>query len=208
LRLQFNSWGRTPYIINFPNGSASGGLKPQVDELAHNFFVAGGGANSGAADHDDGSAFYYDHHNFFVYGGHKSNWGHAKRSEANLMAFALVYKNTCMRQFPFLPPASPGGLFAEAYVSNICILAEAGDTYLDLGSDCAPGPALASQIVLANNSIYAPPGPGTGSVLCGRATLSFAEWVASGSEPGSRLADVPPTAQIMEWARTLLSMPA
>jgi hypothetical protein len=203
-----NSWGRTPYIINFANGSASGGVKPAVDVIAYNFLAAGGGANSGAADHDDGSAFYNDHHNLMVYGGHKSNWGHAKRSEANLMVFPLVYKNTCMRQFPFLPPASPGGRFAEAYVGNTCILAAAGDTYLDLGSDCAPGPALASQIVLANNSVFAPPGAGTASVLCGRATVSFEDWVASGSEPGSTLAGVPPTAQIIEWARALLSIPA
>jgi hypothetical protein len=141
-----------------------------------------------------------------IYGGHKSNWGHAKRSESNLMAFALVYKNTCMRQFPFLPPASPGGMFAEAYVNNTCILAEAGDTYLDLGSDCTPGPALASQIVLANNSVFAPPGATTASVLCGGKAVGFAEWAASGSEPGTRLADVPPTAEIIEWARALLSI--
>lgn len=123
------------------------------------------------------------------------------------MAFAIVYKNTCMRQFPFLPPASPGGLFAEAYVNNRCILAEAGDTYLDLGSDCVPGATLANQIVLANNSVYAPPGAGTANVLCGGVNVSFETWVSSGSEPGSVLADVPPTAQIIEWARALLSIP-
>ena len=202
-----SQWGRTPYIINYPDGTPSSGVKPQLDELAHNFLVAGGGANSGAADHDDGSSFYWDHHNVMVYGGHKSNWGHAKRSEGNLMAFALVYKSTCMRQFPFLPPSSAGGRFAEAYVGNTCILATAGDTYLDLGSDCTPGPALATQIVLANNSVYAPPGAGTANVLCGGVNVSFENWVSSGSEPGSVLADVPPTAQIIEWARALLSIP-
>ena len=195
-----------PYIINFPNGTPSGGVKPALDVLSYNFLVAGGGANSGAADHDDSSAFYYDHHNFMVYGGHKSNWGRAKRSEANLMAFALVYTNTCMRQFPFLPPASPGGRFAEAYVGNTCILAEAGDTYLELGSDCTPGPALADQIVLANNTVLAPPGAGTGAVKCGGATLSFEEWLASGSEAGSTLGDVPPTPVILGWARSLLGL--
>jgi hypothetical protein len=62
----FNSWGRIPYTINFPNGSDSGGLKPVPDEISYNFVVAGGGANSGALDHDDGSSFYEDHHNFQV----------------------------------------------------------------------------------------------------------------------------------------------
>ena len=203
----FNSWGRTPYIINFPNGTPSGGVKPAIDELSYNFLAAGGGANSGAADHDDGSAFYWDHHNFMVYGGHKSNFGHAKRSEANLMAFALVYTSTCMRQWPALPPASPGGRFAEAFVGNTCILASAGDTYLDLGSDCAPGPALISQILLANNTLLAPPGASTGGVKCGSRTLSFSEWVASGSEPGTTLGAVPPTPVIIGWARDLLGIP-
>jgi len=202
----FNSWGRTPYMINFPNGTPSGGLKPLVDEIGYNFLVAGGGANSGAADHDDGSAFYYDHHNFMVYGGHKSNFGHAKRSEANLMAFALVYTNQCMRQWPTLPPASPGGVFAEAYVGNTCILAEAGDVYLDLGADCVPGAALAAQIVLANNTILAPPGPDTASVKCGKNKISFSEWVASGSETGTTLGDLPDTKTIIGWARTLLNI--
>ena len=54
----FNSWGRVPYTINFPNGSDSGGMKPLPDEISYNFMVAGGGANSGALDHDDGSSFY------------------------------------------------------------------------------------------------------------------------------------------------------
>ena len=202
-----NAWGRTPYTINYPNGTPSGGVKPSLDEVAFNFLVAGGGANSGAVDTDDAASFYHIHHNFMVYGGHKSNWGHAKRSEANLMAFALVYKNTCMRQFPFLPPPSPGGRFAEAYMGNTCILASAGDTYLDLGTDCRPGPSLASQIILANNTLLAPPGSGTGSVKCGDRTLSFSEWLASGSEPGTTLGEVPPTAEIIGWARSLLSIP-
>ena len=50
-------------------------------------------------------------------------------------------------------------------------------------------------------------GAGTASVRCGAATVGFDEWVASGSEPGSTLAGVPPTAQIIEWARALLSIP-
>ena len=110
------------------------------------------------------------------------------------------------RQWPALPPASPGGRFAEAYVNNRCILGEVGDVYLNLGSNCTPGPSLSLQIELANNTIYAPPGAGTASVLCGGATVGFDEWVASGSEPGTTLADVPPTAQIIAWARELLSI--
>jgi hypothetical protein len=43
--------------INFPNGTASNGAKPQDDEISFNLVVAGGGANSAALDHDDGSSF-------------------------------------------------------------------------------------------------------------------------------------------------------
>lgn len=86
-----------PYRFPWPNGTVSGGIKPQFDELAWNFIVAGGGANGGSFDHDDGSSvglrpldtpwptrphstdspcdcfaqFYLDHDNFEVYGGHK-----------------------------------------------------------------------------------------------------------------------------------------
>jgi hypothetical protein len=60
-----------PYLFPWPNGTISPGIKPQYDELEHNFIVAGGGANGGAFDHDDGSSFYLDHDNFEVYGGHK-----------------------------------------------------------------------------------------------------------------------------------------
>ncbi len=120
------------------------------------------------------------------------------------MAFAIVYTPQCMRIFPSLPVESGNGLFAEAYINNTCILASAGDVYLDLGSPCVPGPGLAAQIVLANNSILAPAGNGSASVRCGAETLNFEAWAASGSDPGTTLGSVPPTAVIVEWARALL----
>jgi hypothetical protein len=197
-----------PYTINFPNGSSSGGIKPVPDEISYNFMVAGGGANSGALDHDDGSSFYNDHHNFQVYGGHKSNFdGHAKRSVSNIMAFPLVYLPQCMRIFPALPRPSADGFFAEAFVNNTCILTDAADAYLDLGAaNCTPGPGLASQIVLANNSVYAPPNS-SAVVKCGGHVLAFQDWLATGSETGTTLVEsIPPTAQIIEWVRALLSI--
>jgi len=157
-----------------------------VDEIAFNFLVAGGGANSGSADHDDGSSFYYDHHNVMVYGGHKSNFdGHSKRSVANLLAFPLVYEPVCARFYVGLPPASPGGLWAEAFVNNTCVLASAGDRYLDLGTPCAAGEAdFGSRLALGGNTVYAPPGSGA-SVRCGADTLDFGAWAATGADPGS-----------------------
>jgi len=196
-------------VTNFPNGSDSGGLKPLPDEISRNFLVAGGGANSGAADHDDGSSFYEDTSNFMVYGGHKSNFfGHSKRSSANIMAFPLVYQPLCLRIYAGLPAASPGGLFAEGYTNNTCILASATDLYMNLGSPCTAGEHdLALRIRLGGNTVYAPAG-GFAGVLCGNATLPFAEWAATGADPGTMLIEgVPSSAQIVEWAATLLGIP-
>ena len=200
-------WGRVPYIINFPNSSSSNGRKPQDDEISFNLVVAGGGANSAALDHDDGSSYYYNHHNVHVYGGHKSNFdGHNKRSVSNLMLFPIVYAPQCMRIFPSLPVATADAHWAEQFVSNTCILASAADWYLDLGPDgCAPGAAVASQIVLENNSVLVPPGSNA-SVRCGGTILTFAEWMATGSERGTTLGMVPPTAKIVARARAVLGM--
>jgi hypothetical protein len=205
----FNSWGRVPYIVNLPNGSPSNGVKPFQDEISFNLLVAGGGANSAALDHEDGSSFYYNHDNVHIYGGHKSNFdGHNKRSVSNLFAFPLVYLPQCMRIFPSLPIATVGSTWAEDFINNTCILAGAADWYLDLGaSGCAPGAAIATQIVLQNNTVLVPPGSNA-SVRCGSRVLTFDEWVATGSERGTTLGAVPPSAQIIAWARTLLGMSA
>jgi hypothetical protein len=205
----FNSWGRVPFSVNFPNGSDSGGLKPQPDEISLNFLVAGGGANSGAADHDDGSSGYNDFSNFMVYGGHKSNFfGHSKRSSSNIMAFPLVYQPLCLRIYAGLPPASPGGLFAEGFTNNTCILASASDLYMNLGSPCVAGePDLALRIRLGGNTVYAPAG-GLAGVLCGNATLPFEAWSATGSDPGTvHIEGVPSSELIVEWAAALLGIP-
>ena len=204
----FNSWGRVPFVTTFPNGSDSGGLKPLADEISYNMLVAGGGANSGAADHDDGSSFYEDHHNVMIYGGHKSNFfGHSKRSTANLMAFPLVYQPLCLRIYAGLPLASPGGLFAEGYANNTCILASASDLYMSLGKPCEPGePDLGLRIRLGGNKVYAP--AGGGSVSCGNTTLPFEAWAATGADPGTVLVEgVPSSDQIVAWAADLLGVP-
>jgi hypothetical protein len=204
----FNSWGRVPFSVNFPNGSDSGGLKPLADEISHNLLVAGGGANSGAADHDDGSSFYEDHHNVMIYGGHKSNFfGHSKRSTANLMAFPLVYQPLCLRIYAGLPLASPGGLYAEGYANNTCILASPTDLYMSLGKPCEPGePDLSLRIRLGGNKVYAP--AGGGGVSCGNTTLPFEAWAATGADPGTVLVEgVPSSDQIVAWAADLLGVP-
>jgi hypothetical protein len=145
---------------------------------------------------------------FFSFSGHKSNFdGHSKKSISNLMIFPIVYKPQCGRWFPSLPLSSPDGIYAEAYINNTCILTSVTDQYMDFGAkDCLPGSSLASQIVLANNSLYAPSNSSL-NVLCGGNTYSLVQWLESGSEPGTRLiGEVPTTLYIIELARDLLGM--
>ena len=145
-----------------------------------------------------------------VYGGHKSNFfGHSKISANNIMAFPLVYQPLCLRIYAGLPPASPGGLFAEGYTNNTCVLASATDLYMNLGSPCVAGePDLALRIRLGGNRVYTPAG-GLAGVLCGNATLPFEAWSATGADPGTeRVEGVPSSAQIVAWAAALLGIPA
>lgn len=199
----FNSWGRVPYLRNWPNGTAGNGMKSMYDELAYNFIVAGGGANGGGFDHDDGSSFYSIHHNFEVYGGHKSDFdGHAKRSYNNLHAYANVYGSRCVGIMN-LPHAATSDFFAEAYVNNTCVLAAAGDAYLDLGSPCSPDSTFPSRMILGNNSLYVP--NSTAVVNCGK-SYKFQDWMGLGFDNGSTIAELPSSATIVAWARALLHM--
>lgn len=194
-----------PYLLPWLNGTAGVGIKRADDEIFLNFFVAGGGANGGALDHDDGSSFYHDHDNFFVYGGHKSDFdGHGKQSYNNILAFANVYGSKCVG-IGNAPHASPNPFFAEGFWNNTCILADAGDTYLDIG-DCTADATLANRVILGNNKIMSP-GGSSAPVNCGK-SFAFSDWIALGLDVGTTLSDVPPTPQIIQMARDLLSIPS
>jgi hypothetical protein len=180
------SWDRVPYLTTLRNGSASPLMADNVIE--GNFLVAGGGANGGAVDNDDGSSFYRIERNFLVYGGHKSDFdGHSKRSSGNLLAYAAVYGSRCVG-IQNLPAADPAALWAEGFRNNTCILAGAGDPYLDLGDGCDVGdPALPTRMLLGGNTVLAPGGNVT--VTCGRT-----------------VGELPASATIVRWAAELLGV--
>ena len=187
-------------MVNWPNGSSAGGLKIAPDEISFNFIVAGGGANGGALDHDDGSSFYHDHDNFFIYGGHKSDFdGHGKRSYNNLMAFANVYGGRCL-SISNLPHDAPNNYFAEGFWNNTCILAQAGQQYLHVG-DCVADKTLANRLILGQNKVMVP--KGDTSVTCGP-TYNISTWLALGLDVGTQVTEVPPTDTIMALAREKL----
>ena len=102
-----------------------------------------------------------------------------------------------------LPHASPNAFFAEGYWGNKCVLASAGDGYLDLGSPCSVDATLANRMILGNNSIFAPGASVT--VSCGK-NYDFAAGQATGADPGTTVAELPSAATIIDWARALLQM--
>ena len=120
------------------------------------------------------------------------------------MAFANVYGSHCV-EIMNLPHQSPNPFFAEGFYNNICILASSGDNYMSLGSCTPTSTFLQNSMLLGNNSIYAPTASVT--VSCGRA-YTFAEWAATGADPGTTVADLPPATTIIAWARDMLGISA
>ena len=190
-----------PYLTTVRNGTASPIMAD--NEIHTNFMVAGGGADGGAIDNDDGSSFYAIHDNFFAYGGHKSDFdGHAKRSYNNVMAYAYTYGSKCVGIMN-LPFSDPKAFWAEGFMNNTCVLANAGDTYLDMG-DCAVTDAtLPRRMLLGGNRIFAP--NADVAVTCGK-KYTFAEWMSYGFDAGTTVSGAPSSATMMSWARALLGI--
>ena len=141
----------------------------------------------------------------FPSSGKKSDFdGHAKVTHDSIHAYSNVYGSKCVGIMN-LPHASPNSYFAEGYFNNKCVLSSSGDAYLDLGSPCAVDSTLANRMLLGNNSIFAP--NATVGVSCGK-SYTFAEWAATGADPGTTVADLPPATTIIAWARDMLSIPA
>lgn len=99
-------------------------------------------------------------------------------------------------------PPHPG--YNEGYYNNTCILAQAGAPYLSIGSACSLTNLTTITVTTGNNAVYAPDGTTT-VTACGK-TMSFAQWLAVGSDSGTTLTPaIPPSSQIIAWARQLLN---
>ena len=64
--------------------------------------------------------------------------------------------------------------------------------------------AFPNRMILGNNTVYVP--SSSASVSCGK-SYTFTEWVATGADPGTTIAEQPSSATIIGWARELLSIP-
>lgn len=204
----FNSWDRLPYLTTIRNGTAS--TIPAMNNVHHNFIVANFAADGGCLDNDDGSSYYAIHHNFCVYGGHKSDFdGNSKVSSFNIHAYPSVYGAKCAGILAQnLPPKG----YAEGYHSNVCILADANDPYLDVqglvGAKCLDGTAQSKEVFedgfsVSNNTVYAP--QGSAQVHCGGTKMPVAQYQKMGYDAGTTVrSDMPSAATIVGWAKQLL----
>jgi hypothetical protein len=118
------------------------------------------------------------------------------------MAFANVYGSHCV-DIMNLPHQSPNPFFAEGFYNNICILAAAGDNYMSLGSCTPTSTFLQNSMLLGNNTVYVPGSSAT--VSCGK-PYTIQDWIATGLDPGTTVADLPSTAEIIQMAKTVLQM--
>ena len=209
----FNSWDRLPYVTDIRDGQTPSTI-PADNNVHHNFIVANYAADGGCLDNDDGSAYYYIHHNFCVYGGHKSDFdGHSKTSAFNLHVYPSVYGITCLNIGPQrLPPKG----YAESYHNNVCILPESGNRYLRiddidpaagqcLGGSKSAYEAFTNGLVLGNNTIYVPEGKAI--VTCHGEDVSFADFqqILRLDISSTIRAQMPNASTIIAWAKELLT---
>ena len=134
------------------------------------------------------------------------------------MAYPYVYGYRCLMimNMPVAgpPPGVDGHPYAEGYSGNTCILAQAGQDYLDVGASHTPGGCPkdnstgAVGLWLGGNTVYVPGGAGnTGVKYCGK-TYTTAEWEATGYDAGTTVVDSAALEvdTIIGWAKGKLGM--
>lgn len=195
----FNSWDRQPYLTDVLNGTAS--LVPKANIINRNFMVANYGSNGGCVDNDDGSSFYNISNNFFVFGGHKSDFnGHSKLSWNNINVYPSVYGTKCVGIMG-LPNPDPENRWNEGYWNNTCVLPGSSQPYVQVTGTCDVADHTKFTVTLGGNKVFAPNASAT--VVCGK-SMSFAEFQATGLDPGSTIADAPTAAEIIAMGQKLL----
>eukprot|EP01052_Picozoa_sp_SAG31_P023702 SAG31_NODE_1971_length_6758_cov_3.905205_9_plen_104_part_00 len=77
-------------------------------------------------------------------------------------------------------------LWDEAYSNNKCIAASENETYIAITGKCDPTDKAAFSVLLGNNEVWAPSAKVV--VSCGK-DMDFAEWSATGLDPGTVVKD-------------------
>lgn len=151
-------------------------------EIHHNFFIDNYSPQEDV-DNDDGSAYYYTHDNFLVYGnnGEKSDFGgHDNYQYNNVYAY--------VGQGLSLMPQIKG--FNNKFYNNRAIF-----TGTDVGKFGCSGDG---KTIMHDNNYYTK----TGNVTeCGKA---LKEWQKAGNDPGSNVNTYPSDDEIIGWGKELL----
>jgi len=197
----FNSWDRVPYITTYRYGRPS--VEPISNEVHHNFHAGNYGAGGGGIDTDDGSSWYNVHHNFFVYGGHKSDFGgHGKLHFANLNAYSGVYGPTCCQIYEGLPHPTVDHHWDEGYFNNTCVLPAGADYFgIDGCESRIVKNATAFTMKMGFNKVYIQ--DRKTQIRCGDLT-DVSAFLALGRDVGTEIYGATTSAQIIEWAKEIL----
>jgi hypothetical protein len=90
-----------------------------------------------------------------------------------------------------------------SFYNNTCVLPAGGATYWIMGSyDCST-PTIGFTVTMGNNSIYAPNADVT--ISCS-GSLTFAEFEASGLDPGTAVYDSPSIETMLQWGCDVLGI--
>ena len=179
----FNSWDRQPYLTDIRTGEPS--MYMAKREIHHNFFIDNYSPQENV-DNDDGSAYYFTHDNFMVYGkqGMKSDFGgHDNNHFNNIYTFTQVALGDGTQQIEG---------HEDAFYGNTVIM-----TAEDVGRPVCDPPG---KTIMHDNKYYTPSGTIT---ECGK---PLADWqkLSDQNDKGSTVEKWPSTEYMIGLAKQKL----
>ena len=213
----FNSWDRTPYVIE--NNGALGGIGPALTNMTRNMVICNYQC-TWPIDHDDGSNTYNDTFNVLFYGGAKNFLGHDKHSIANLY---IDVDNKPQeggdigQHLPFCATNDHAVVdssgYGEVYANNACILAGTLPSvepykYNYCAVNKTTGRIVSGTIDMSyGNSFFLKPNSSilvTCSASGDHDPFTLKGFQEQGYDIGSTTRTIPSESEILSWARSLL----
>ena len=176
----FNSWDRQPFLTTVRDGTPS--MYMAWRRIHHNFFIDNYSPQENV-DNDDGSAYYYTHDNFLVYGnnGMKNDFGgHDNHHYDNIYAYVGEALGVCAQQKGH----------EDHFYGNQVVL-----TGTDVGGFACSGDG---KTAVHDNAYYT----STGNVT--ECKMDLKAWQAKGEDKGSTVGSFPTDETIIGWAKAKL----
>jgi len=176
----FNSWDRQPFYTTEKTGEPS--MVMQWREIHHNFFIDNYSPQENV-DNDDGSAYYYTHDNFFVYGGQgmKNDFGgHDNHHYGNIYAYVGQGLGVC---------GQDDGHEDYFYGNKLVMTGDSVGSFTCSGN---------GKTVVHDNEYYNPSG------VVQECKMKLADWQAKGEDKGSTAAKIPSDDTIIGWGKAKL----